>query len=657
MQVQGNRRTTTEEPSGQDRGMPDLIGEASGPQIAAQIVEIAAQLVQAPASAEIMMLEWAFARIGIIAGASVVAARELRADGLLHFVAGWSRVDGLLDGEQPALRPRHLELPCKPISATKLADMPVVPARAEAHQWEQLVGQESPQSVFCPMIASERSQGFLCLVADVGIQWDQNVMDALSTVAALMTQFRARVKAERALQQQIAFNELQLTIGDRLLNVVSGEEDAALTNALAEIGNLLDVISIGVWEEVSNRQAQLTLRWLSDGIEGTKNPQFAVAIDSLPENVRFGHDGRVKHLGQVDEHLVSRYDDLDIERELLAVRMATIGGRGALVIGYAPGRAWEPWELTGLEAFANRIPVLRDRLAIEEQLVASFHAAPVGITIRNEDGRLVDCNDAFVNFLGYDSEMELLSTRPEDILAEDWASTEAQALRAEVFDDTRRTELPFLRKDGSTVWGRLSVRLLQLGLNPMSLAHIEDVTTERLERIQLEQRASTDELTGVANRRQMKETLSELLPTGHSEEGGCGAVAILLLDLDGFKEVNDAYGHAVGDTVLRLISQRIVGVSRDTDTVVRLGGDEFVVILPGPIKDEQATRAATRIRDAVAEPMSIDGVDIRLTVSIGHATHTGGNQSVEHLLAEADHDMYAAKRAAAAAALDTADAP
>lgn len=615
--------------------------------IAGAVVEIAAQLVQAPASAEVTMLEWAFERIAAVSGASIVAARELREDGLLHFVAGWSRIDRLLDGEQPRLRLRHSHIPRELVSTRQLMDMPVVPmSLGDVDNWQNLIGVETPQSVFIPMIASEEPKGFLCLVADDGVTWNDNILSALTTVTALVTQFRSRVVAERSMQREIAFNKMQLKIGDQFLTVARGEADDVLIESLNDVGRLLDVISISVWERKLTQQAHRTFRWINDGLEAKLPQHRAVDIDALPEALRISAPDRTARLTLESDAMLADFDDLHVEREHLVVQMtAQLGRGGALVVGYSPERRWEPWEVAGLESFANRILILRDKLALEEQLTASFHAAPVGISVRNAEGRLIGCNDAFVSFLGYESEVELLGTRPEDVMTDSATSDRVTALWRK--DDDARIELPFTRKDGSIVWARLSARVLELGPDLMTLTHIEDITAERFERIRLEERASTDELTGMANRHRMHATLTRLLSmTCPAADPRSATAAVLLLDLDGFKQVNDLYGHAIGDRVLQHVSHRLVAASRETDTVVRLGGDEFLVILPGPINVAAAKDAAARIRNAVAEPLTVADRNIHMTVSIGVAT-SADNQSVDSLLAAADIDMYAEKRAAA----------
>lgn len=177
-----------------------------------------------------------------------------------------------------------------------------------------------------------------------------------------------------------------------------------------------------------------------------------------------------------------------------------------------------------------------------------------------------------------------------------------------------------------------------------------DVTRERLAEASWRERAQTDHLTGLANRTALESALAAHL---EPERGtGCG---ILFCDLDGFKAVNDTYGHSTGDQVLVEIAQRLAANVRTArgDVVARLGGDEFVVVLPG-CGDLELRAVVPRIERAVARPLRLDVGLVRVGVSIGSRVADPGDDAAA-VLAEADERMYRAKsarkerRAAAAA--------
>lgn len=615
--------------------------------VAAQVLEIAAQLAQAPAATERTILEWAFARIGALVMADVVAVREVRSDGLVHFVGGWSRIPNLMHGPQPPMQLRD-ELGRGQIATTQLDEMPVLPDNTNLCEWRAALAAsdiEQPQMVFSPLIAGTEPTGFLCLVAREGVVWDQRMLQSFATTAALLAQFRARVRAELALQRQLSFSDLLRSIAERLLTIVPGEEGKEIEESLSEIGDFLGVVSIGLWEMQHDETVSLSHRWLAADVTGSPSPDFSLGYEEVPHDL-LGRSPQTAEVVAAEElsEFSTFLHDVNVEREFLILPLSAAPSAGALVIGAQPNREWMPWERSGLASFASHLPTLRARLEAEEQLVAAFHAAPIGIVIRDAAQRLVDCNEAFAEFLGYNSELALLRTEPSEILASEWAVDFSDEIATRPPSRTEAVELPFRHTSGRTVWGRLSFRQMHIGSRPMVLAHVEDVTVERANRLELEHRTLHDDLTGVANRRQMLITLERLLRRPLSEvDADTSNVALLMLDLDGFKQVNDQHGHLVGDQVLREISCRIVGASRDSDLVVRLGGDEFVVVLPGPITIEQSRRAADRIRSAVAEPLTIAEIDIRLTVSIGAAVPNNGAASIEELLSTADEAMYAAK--------------
>jgi diguanylate cyclase (GGDEF)-like protein/PAS domain S-box-containing protein len=157
--------------------------------------------------------------------------------------------------------------------------------------------------------------------------------------------------------------------------------------------------------------------------------------------------------------------------------------------------------------------------------------------------------------------------------------------------------------------------------------------------------ATTDELTQLPNRRMFGEQLE--LALARARRGGL-AVAILCLDLDRFKEVNDTLGHAYGDRMLVEVANRLRAGARDTDVVARVGGDEFLVMLADLDVQEAPELAATvieRIRGLLADPLPVDAVEIRVDASIGLALYPIDSREADGLLAAADAAMYAGKHA------------
>jgi len=174
---------------------------------------------------------------------------------------------------------------------------------------------------------------------------------------------------------------------------------------------------------------------------------------------------------------------------------------------------------------------------------------------------------------------------------------------------------------------------------PEYVGTAEDVTDEAQRSIQLEVEALTDPMTGTANRRALEMKLTELLE--HPDDP---QFAVLLCDLDGFKQVNDSLGHGAGDDVIAEVGRRLREVSRDNDTVARMGGDEFVVVARDVRDYDHAMELAERILPVLRAPFSIADTQIELSGSVGVAV-SSAKSTVLGVLQQADHAMYEAKRA------------
>lgn len=157
----------------------------------------------------------------------------------------------------------------------------------------------------------------------------------------------------------------------------------------------------------------------------------------------------------------------------------------------------------------------------------------------------------------------------------------------------------------------------------------------------LESLALHDVLTGLPNRRLLMDRLS--LAIVHARRNR-STMAVMFLDLDGFKQINDSLGHDGGDTLLRLVADRLVATVRQEDTVARLGGDEFVIALHEAIDVDQVARLVSKVIAAVSQPYDIQGTEVQMTVSVGVSVYPSHGEDVETLMKSADLALYEAKR-------------
>ncbi|MCA8967071.1 MAG: diguanylate cyclase, partial [Planctomycetes bacterium] len=200
----------------------------------------------------------------------------------------------------------------------------------------------------------------------------------------------------------------------------------------------------------------------------------------------------------------------------------------------------------------------------------------------------------------------------------------------------RDIELPLLRDGGEAWWSFTAKPLAGGGWRGV----VSDVTVAQNARRHVWHLAHHDPVTGLANRRRFREALAEAV--SEAARGTC-TNALICIDLDGFKAVNDGFGHSLGDRLLAVVADRLTRHSRDGDLVARLGGDEFGVILRRVERPAAAVEAATRILHGLQEPCEVDGVTVPVGACLGLAFCPGDGDDPDTLLRHADLALYAAK--------------
>jgi len=208
-----------------------------------------------------------------------------------------------------------------------------------------------------------------------------------------------------------------------------------------------------------------------------------------------------------------------------------------------------------------------------------------------------------------------------------------------------RAEYRMLARDGSEIWVRDEAFAMEDDTRSghrVSQGLLVDTTDSKRLESKLIHDALHDPLTGLANRVVLRDHLERAL----ARQGRApGRVALLFVDLDDFKRVNDSYGHAAGDQILCRVAERLIGAVRESDVVGRQSGDEFAVLLDHVIADEEAVAAAERILRELRRPFQLGGRSVVVGGSIGVAVSSGPDVTAEDLLIQADAAMYAAKAA------------
>lgn len=206
----------------------------------------------------------------------------------------------------------------------------------------------------------------------------------------------------------------------------------------------------------------------------------------------------------------------------------------------------------------------------------------------------------------------------------------------------RRLEFPAQRKDGSTIPVEVHINAIHVENKTLFNAFLHEISERKLKEVKREREALQDALTGLLNRRAMMETLPKAIIAARGEKR---SLALLFIDLDGFKAVNDVFGHDIGDELLKTVSQRLIDNLRGSDAVFRLAGDEFTVLLDHAESLDHARSVADKLRIAISAPLHLRGNTVYVQASIGLSLF--GNKdprTPEQLVKDADSAMYRAKR-------------
>lgn len=281
----------------------------------------------------------------------------------------------------------------------------------------------------------------------------------------------------------------------------------------------------------------------------------------------------------------------------------------------------------------------------EERFRRSFDESAIGMALVSLEGRWMKVNNALCKITGYPAE-QLVELSFQEITHPHDVHADAASIRQMIDGDraSYHTEKRYIHADGQVIWIQLNASLARdaAGEPMYFMSQIQDITERKELQRRLQEAARRDHLTGLLNRRGFEEELErQLAYAARYERGG----ALLVLDLDNFKSVNDTLGHRAGDELLadiaRVMSERL----RKTDVLGRLGGDEFAVVLPEASGEQARQVVASLIEIVGVHAELLLGRRVRIAVSIGLAMYDG-QTSMHDLLANADAEMYEVKAGA-----------
>ena len=298
------------------------------------------------------------------------------------------------------------------------------------------------------------------------------------------------------------------------------------------------------------------------------------------------------------------------------------------------------WQAFGRERRAAQ-------LATEHRRAQQYlDVAGTMIVVLDGDGRIEQVNRRTCEVLGY-SESELMGRSWFDIAVPEDGLTSARAVFSRTIDgssmDGHERERPVVTRTGETRWISWSGRVVPTPSGAEMVIAGEDITARRVAQEHVRHMAYHDGLTGLANRTKLEEHVALALARALEQDR---AAAVLYIDLDHFKVVNDTLGHAAGDELLRQVAARLAGCCRATDLLARHGGDEFMLLLADI--DGDATATARRVADDVLAtlqtPFTLEGHEFAIAASVGVATFPADGTDLAQLLKRADGALYDAKR-------------
>jgi diguanylate cyclase (GGDEF)-like protein/PAS domain S-box-containing protein len=298
---------------------------------------------------------------------------------------------------------------------------------------------------------------------------------------------------------------------------------------------------------------------------------------------------------------------------------------------------------TQIGAFHERATALARLRESEERYSSTVELAAIGIAHVAADGRFVHVNRQLCEMLGYTRE-ELLErtvkqiSHPDDVSVTDRDRDRLRSGQIASFKAEKR----YLRKDGTPVWVRITVASKRGpdGRPLHDISIVEDISERRQAEERVQYLATHDEMTDLPNRSMFSQLLAGAIDRARRYRR---RTAVLLIDLDRFKIVNDSMGHEAGDQLLIEMASRLRRCLRSSDVVARLGGDEFVLLVEELTGRQAAAVVARHVLSAVIKPVAIMGHECRVTASIGIATFPEDADDPKTLMTRADMAMYVAK--------------
>lgn len=409
---------------------------------------------------------------------------------------------------------------------------------------------------------------------------------------------------------------------------------------LTDFERVTDALREVVWQR---DQSLGRLLYVSKGIEDL----LGVTVDSLADDA-------------------TRLDDLIIESDRDRVSAARGDARKPWSVDFrireisgaekwVTERASLVGDVTGGERVVGTLTdITEEMLALQREreqrsiFEAVFRAPFIGVAIIDADDRILLANDHLCELLGYEVgslrslPLAALGFIPDEEAHHDGTPITSDGDALALHDIGGLPARQLIRRDGSSCWANVELRPLSPGISTAaSMFIVRDVTLLREQTAELSRRASTDAGTGLLNREHFQQTLARNIARC---EASRTSVALVWVDIDQFKDVNDRYGHAAGDEVLRCSAERMEAAVRSNDIVGRIGGDEFGVILAHFESAAELEVVLERMLAALRVPIPVGDAEVVISGSLGVAVYPEDGLNPEDLMRSADAAMYAIKK-------------
>jgi diguanylate cyclase (GGDEF)-like protein/PAS domain S-box-containing protein len=478
-----------------------------------------------------------------------------------------------------------------------------------------------------------------------------------TTVVLVVRDITDQKRMASALKQSDQFEKLITTLSSQFINLAPHLIDEGINNAIRSIGEFIGVDRILMLSVASDKVTDTSFEWCAPGIEKASEvnnvlfSKFSVFFEKMK-------DSKVMYVSSPDElpaEAVAEKEFLKSRgvKSIVAVPMITDGVLKGLLT-FSTLKLTKKWTDEDLvlfritaEMFANVIERKSSHQALkqnEDKFKELFNNAIDGIFIyelseEGIPGKFIEVNDVACSKLGYSRE-ELLKMTPLDIAAPETVSEIEKTIKKLLNNTNLTYEKIHMTKNGQKIPIEINAHIFNWNKQKVVQSIARDITDRKRAEETIRRQAYYDVLTNLPNRTLFKDRLEQGMKNAHHNKQ---MLAVMVLDLDRFKNINETLGHLLGDKLLVAVSERLLGVLHENETIARFGGDEFALLLPQLTQIEDATDHAQKIIELLAAPFKLNEHELHVTTSIGVSFYPDDGESSELVLKNAETAMYRAK--------------